>query len=147
MPQIWETGEAEELLRRLEALRPETHPAWGQFTPARMLEHCASAMRAGLGEIPVKAKQTPFRSWPMRKLAIYVLPWPKGAPTAPELLPEGEPDFSKAKEGLRAALGRFVKAGPEGKFADHAAFGKLSGNDWGALTHRHLNHHWRQFNL
>ncbi len=147
MPQIWESGKQEEILRRLEKLASDTKPAWGKFTAARMLDHCAAAMRAGLGDFPVAAKRTPFRNWPMRKLVIYALPWPKGAPTAPELLPEGEPDFEKAGADLRSALKRFAAAGAAGKFADHAAFGTLSGVEWGALTYRHLDHHWKQFRL
>jgi hypothetical protein len=147
MPQIWESGRADEILRRLEKLDPQTRPQWGKFTPARMLDHCAGAMRAGLGDFPVAPKQTPFRNWLMQKLIIYVLPWPKGAPTAPELLADREPDFEKAKADLQAALRRFTAAGPQAAFADHAAFGKLSGKDWGALTYRHLDHHWRQFGL
>lgn len=147
VPEIWQPGRQEELLKRLEELRPETRAAWGKFTPARMLAHCADAMRAGLGELPVKPKPGPLRSWPLRKLLIYVAPWPKGAPTAPELIPEGDPDFETAKGELRSALVRFVTAGPAGKFAEHAAFGALTGKDWGALTYRHLDHHWRQFGL
>ena len=147
MPKIWDAGKAEDLLRRMERLRPDTKAAWGKFTPARMIAHCADAMRAGLGDFPVAAKWTPFRTRPMQKLVIYLMPWPKGAPTAPELLQDGEPDFEQAKRDLRVALGRFVAAGAKGKFADHAAFGKLSGEDWGALAHRHLEHHWKQFGL
>ena len=147
MPQIWEPGKRDEILRRLETLTLGTKPAWGKFTAARMLDHCAAAMRAGLGDFPVAAKQTPFRNWPMQKLVIYVLPWPKGSPSAPELLRDSEPDFEEAKADLHASLKRFAAAGPAGKFADHAAFGKLSGEDWGALTYRHLNHHWKQFGL
>jgi hypothetical protein len=147
MPQIWEAGRQDELLRRLDALRPDTRAKWGQFTPARMLAHCTAGLRAGLGEIPVQPKATPFRNWPMRKLVIYALPWPKSAPTAPELIPEGDPDFAQALAELKSALGRFADAGPNAKFANHAAFGTLSGKDWGALTYRHLDHHWRQFGL
>jgi hypothetical protein len=147
MPEIWEHSRQDEILLRLEKLTPATKPAWGKFTAARMLDHCAGAMRAGLGDFPVRPKKTPFRNWPMRKLVIYVLPWPKGAPTARELLADVEPDFEEAKAALRAALQRFAEVGPAGKFADHAGFGKLSGKDWGALTYRHLDHHWRQFGL
>jgi hypothetical protein len=147
MPQIWEPGRQDEILRRLEKLTSATKPAWGKFTAAKMLDHCAGAMRAGLGDFPVAPKKSPFRNWLMQKLVIYVIPWPKGAPTAPELLIDTEPDFEKAKGDLRLALRRFAEAGPAGNFADHAAFGKLSGEDWGALTYRHLDHHWRQFGL
>lgn len=147
MPEIWDPGRPDEILRRLEKLTSTTRPAWGKFTAARMLDHCAGAMRAALGDLPLAPLKSPFRNWLMRKLVIYVMPWPKGVQTAPELIPDSEPDFQKAKADLQAVLRRFVDAGPAGSFADHVALGKLSGKDWGALTYRHLDHHWRQFGL
>jgi hypothetical protein len=147
MPKIWDAGRKEELLTRLEKLRPETKGQWGQFTPARMLAHCAAGMEAGLGDLPVKPKKTPFNFFPMNKLVIYWMPWPKNAPTAPELLLQNEPNFAEAKARFQKSLDRFVSAGPGYPHAPHAAFGKISANDWAALTYRHIDHHWRQFGL
>lgn len=147
MPKVWEPGRKEDLLRRLESLRVDSKARWGSFTPARMLEHCAGGMLAGLGELALTPKKTFLSAGPMPKLIIYVLPWPKGAPTAPELLPASEPDFDQAKANFCKALDRFAAAGPNGAFVPHAAFGALSGPDWGALTHRHIDHHWRQFGI
>lgn len=60
----------------------------------------------------------------MRWLVIYVVPWPKGkAPTA--------------------AAAR----GPSGSWAEHPAFGNMSGKDYGALIYRHFNHHLTQFGV
>ncbi|MGH9801334.1 MAG: DUF1569 domain-containing protein, partial [Blastocatellia bacterium] len=30
---------------------------------------------------------------------------------------------------------------------EHPAFGKLSTKDWGALTYKHMDHHFRQFGV
>lgn len=147
MPKIWEPGREEELLKRVEGLRPDTRAQWGGFTPSKMLWHCAQALDAGLGLYPLKPKSGPLRLWPINKFIIHIAPWPKGAPTAPELIPDSEPDFARAQTDFRAALRRFVEAGPDGKFVPHTAFGSISAGDWGALAYRHIDHHLRQFGL
>ena len=53
---------------------------------AQMLAHLNDALRMAAGELPTAPKNTPLRRWPIKQLIVYVLPWPKGAPTAPELL-------------------------------------------------------------
>lgn len=147
MPSIWDPGRHDNLARRLDGLRPDTHPQWGRLTPAAMLAHCASIMRSALGEITVAPKKTPLRLFPLNKLVIYVLPWPKNAPTAPEFIPSPEPDFETAKAGFLSVLARFVQAGPDFAYRPHVAFGPLSPADWGALTLRHIEHHFNQFDL
>lgn len=147
MPRIWDPGCEQQLIERLSPLTADTHPQWGKFTAARMLAHCADAMKAGLGEKRLASKNTLLRIFPFNKLIIYLAPWPKGAPTAPELLRNDDPDFEVEKAECVRTLRRFAAAGPKYRFAEHAAFGSLSGNDWGALMYRHLDHHWRQFGL
>ena len=92
-----------------------------------------------------KSKNTPFRFWPLNKLIIYTLPWPKGAPTAPEFIVKDEGDLSERTASLRAAVDRFASRGESQTFQPHAAFGPLNAKDWGALVHRHLHHHLTQF--
>ena len=145
MPTIWDASSRTSLLQRFESLRPESQPRWGQFTVGRMVKHCADGIRMATGDLSVKPKQGPLRNWMLKKLIIYVAPWPKGAPTAPELLPAGEPEFGQAQSELRASMERVEAIGSNGALAEHAAFGKLNGKDWGALIHRHLDHHLKQF--
>ena len=98
-----------------------------------------------MGEFPVKPKNTPFRFWPIQQLVIYMLPWPKGAPTAPEYIVTDEGDFSDRRAALRAAIDKFTSRGESQTFQPHAAFGKLSPKDWGALAYRHLDQRLTQF--
>ena len=50
-----------------------------------MLAHLNDSYRMCLGELKVKSKHLPLRYTPIKQLVIYVAPFPKGAPTAPEL--------------------------------------------------------------
>jgi len=147
MAKVWEPGRKEELLKRLNGLRADSPAKWGKFTASKMLEHCAGGMLAGLGELPLKPKNSPLRFAPVAKLVIHVLPFPKSAPTAPELIPAKEPDFEQAKKSFAKALDKFIAQGPNGKFEPHAAFGNINASDWGTLTYRHIDHHWKQFGI
>ncbi|HEX6559122.1 MAG TPA: DUF1569 domain-containing protein, partial [Longimicrobiales bacterium] len=52
-------------------------------------------------------------------------------------------DVQNLKELLREAAER----GPNGQWAAHPAFGKLSGKDYGCLIYKHFNHHLTQFSV
>lgn len=146
METIWDAGTRSALEQRLGQLRPDSRPSWGRMNVIGMLAHCAGAMEMALGERAVRPKPGPFRNALARYLVIYLMPWPKGAPTAPELLFAEPGEFEANRRNLLAALDRMVARRGQG-FADHAAFGKLSDKDWGCLTWRHLDHHFRQFGV
>ncbi|HJW08851.1 MAG TPA: DUF1569 domain-containing protein [Holophagaceae bacterium] len=73
---------------------------------------------------------------------MHLLPWPKGVPSGPRLLPEAT-EWRAARRDLDEVLDRFI-AQRQG-YADHAAFGHISAKDWGRLMHRHIDWHLRQF--
>lgn len=146
MQTVWDAGVRKELLERFGRLKADEKPRWGKMNAGQMVAHCADPLRAAMGEMKVTEKWTPMRFGLLRYLVIYVLPWPKGAPTAVEFIHTGAEDLDRSREQLTAALERFAKH--QGKpFRDHAAFGTLSEKDWGCLTWRHLDHHLRQFGV
>ena len=147
MKTIWDPLCRSEILARFESLRPELHPSWGKMTSAQMLAHLADPMKAALGEKKVVAKQSAFSNPIVRTLIIYCLPWPKGAPTAPEFLHAEEEHFGENLIALRSTLERFVASGEGGHREPHPAFGQISPKAWGRLMYRHLDHHLRQFGL
>ena len=142
---IWNPQDRAALFARIDSLKPDSRPQWGKMSVTQMLRHCTVPILATMGEYKVTHKKTFFRIWPMQKLIIYVLPWPQGAPTAPEFVITEDGDFQTRLAGLRAAVDKFVSRGLTQTFQDHAAFGPLSPDDWGALTHRHIEHHLKQF--
>lgn len=145
MQTIWNEQDRLSLLQRFTSL-PATAPArWGRFTAPRMVSHVTDALRAALGELPVADVPGPLKVWPLNALVIYYLPWPKGAPTAPELIARTPENWESELASLRAAVERFVARPVGGPWARHAAFGAISGKDWGRLMFRHLDHHLRQF--
>ena len=144
MATIWNDDARAALMQRFDKLTPESKPKWGKFTVSKMVKHCAEAARMAIGELAVQPKSGPFRLPVVKHLIIFVLPWPHGAPTAPELIPQSETSLPVAIADLKGALLRLRSAE---KFAAHPAFGKLSRFSWGMLVHKHLNHHLRQFGV
>ena len=147
MKSIWNEDDRKSLVGRIGRLGAEMRPRWGKMGPAEVLVHLADPMRNAMGEIPCAMKDTPFRRFPVKQLVVYLMPWPKGAPTAPEYLHPEARDVEGARRALREAMERFVVKGPEGAFGEHPAFGMLSGRAWGRLMWRHMDHHLRQYGL
>jgi hypothetical protein len=147
MKTIWDPACREELLARFEKLTPDGRPAWGSMNAAQMLAHLADPMKAAMGSKPVAVKPSAFSNPIVRTLIIYCLPWPKGAPTAPEFVHAHEEHFGQNLIGLRKTLDEFVAGRDGAPRKPHPAFGQLSRKAWGRLVYRHLDHHLRQFGI
>ena len=139
------------MLRRLERLNVTARPRWGAFTPTTLVCHLADPVRLALGEKSAPPVRRPIGRPGIAHLVVWVLPWPKGAPTAPEFLPGTgmtPPDsFEIDKRTLVDLLKRFSAVPPGRVLADSPVLGHLSRRAWGRLMWRHLDHHLRQFGL
>lgn len=146
MNSIWDRSARENLERRISSLSADTHAKWGKFTAPQMVSHLNEALRMALGELPVKSRKTPLKRFPLKHLVIYVMPFPKGAPTAPELL-AGEPrEWHGEVTRFKELLSRFG-TGSHSRMPEHPAFGRLSRNAWGRLGYKHIDHHLKQFGV
>jgi hypothetical protein len=139
------------VLSRLDKLTPDAKPQWGRFTPGELLCHLADPVRVALGEKPARRVRGVLALPGLAHLVVWVLPWPKGAPTAPEFLPQqgmtNPTDFAEDKKTLLSALQRFAAIREGQRLSPSPVFGQLSRRGWGRLTWRHLDHHLRQFGL
>ncbi|HJR41244.1 MAG TPA: DUF1569 domain-containing protein [Gemmatimonadaceae bacterium] len=148
MRSLWQEPARRELLTRLEKLTPTTRGAWGRMTAPEMICHINESIRMCFGDIETKAKRVPWRHPPLKQLVMYWLPWPKGVPTAPELLARVPTSWDTDVAECRALIERF---GTETRKRDvwprHPAFGSMTAEQWGRLTYRHMDHHWTQFNI
>ena len=149
MRTVLDAADREAILQRLAALTPSSPRQWGQLTVGGMLCHLYESTRMAVGELLVKPKGAKaFRVFPIKHLLLYVVPFPKGAPTAPELL-QGVPaeDF-EAERARLAELVRRIGVGPqEGPGPEHPLFGPLSRREWGTAVYKHMDHHLRQFGV
>lgn len=134
------------ILERLQRLRPDAKPAWGDLTAPRMLCHIADQMRVALGDAPSKPVHTFASRTLLKFLAVTTrLEPPRGKiQTAPEML-VSKPTSWEAD--LAACIDLAERIGHGTASAVHPAFGPLSAREWGRLCWKHLNHHLVQFGV
>jgi len=144
---IWQPEAYEELLSRAARLQPNAPAQWGKMNCSRMLTHVTDGLRMVNGDLQVRPKMTPLKFTPIKQLIIHWLPFPKGAPTAPELLARTPGDWDGEVSAFKTALQQFTARAQQQQWPEHPAFGKLSAKDWGVLVYRHIDHHFKQFGV
>ena len=144
---IWNDEERRTLADRVARLRPDSKGQWGTLSAPQMVVHITDAVRMGIGELTCAPKASPLRYPGINALVMFYLPWPKSAPTAPELLARKAEGWDAEVARFTDALERFAAKPKDAAWPIHAAFGKLSGAQWGRLMHRHIEHHLTQFGV
>jgi hypothetical protein len=134
------------LLSRMQSLNASSTRRWGQMTVTGMLQHLGLSARMALGELPVASvNKRPFQMFPLKHLLLYVVPFPKGAPTVRELYPDEAESFDEERATVMNLLEQ-IGAGPQdGVGPAHPLFGPLSWREWGVVTYKHVDHHLKQF--
>ena len=140
-------ADRQSIAERIRRLSPDGQPKWGKFTAPRMVAHLTDSTRMATGELRCEAKRTPLRFSPLKQLVIYLLPWPKGVPTSPELLSRAPSVWNGEIDALEGALERFGSRSASDTWPAHPTFGALSRRAWGVLVYRHFDHHLRQFGV
>lgn len=131
---------------RVRSLSVSSTRRWGSMDVAGMLKHLRLSALMCLGELSVPpANKRAFHMFPLKHLILYVLPFPKGAPTAPALKPVGAAEFEEERTVLLELLERIGTGLRDGMGPDHPLFGPLSWREWGVTTYKHSDHHLRQF--
>jgi hypothetical protein len=147
METLFDPACRDRILGRIESLRPDSPRGWGKMDPAQTMAHCALAMEAATGDAtlsrPLAARLIGrfFKGW-----LLGPKPFSKNSPTHPQLVTLTPKDFAHEKARLVASVRKFCAAGPESaERHPHAFVGTLTGEQWGLIQHKHLDHHLRQF--
>lgn len=131
---------------RLRSLSVSFNRRWGSLDVTGMLQHLRRSALMCVGELSVpSANKRPFHRFPLKHVILYVLPFPKGAPTAPALKPIDAASFEEERAALLELLERIGTGLREGMGPDHPLFGPLSWREWGVVTYKHSDHHLKQF--
>ena len=132
--------------RRLRSLSVSSTRRWGSMDVTAMLHHLRLSANMTIGDLMVPSvNKRPFQLFPLKHLLLYVLPFPKGAPTAPELKPVEASSFEEERTALLELLERIGTGLREGLGPTHPLFGPLTWREWGVLTYKHADHHLKQF--
>ena len=131
---------------RLRSLSVSSTGRWGSLDVTGMLQHLHLTTRMALGELEVASvNKRAFHVFPLKHLLLYVLPFPKGAPTAPELKPNVAASMEEERAALLELLERIGTGPHEGTGPAHPLFGPLTWREWGVVTYKHADHHLKQF--
>lgn len=135
-----------EIGSRVRSLTESSTRRWGSMGVASMLQHLHLSSRMALGELPVPSvNKRAFQKFPLKHLLLYVLPFPKSAPTAKELKSSVSASFEEERAALLELLERIGTGPSDGEGPDHPLFGPMTYREWGVVTYKHADHHLRQF--
>jgi hypothetical protein len=147
MKSIWQSDARREIQDRVVKLSPTARAQWGKMSAPQMVCHLSESLKMTLGDLPCAPKGGALRYTPLKQFIIYVAPWPKGVPTAPELMARVPASWPNDITDLNVLLERLAARNGAPSWPEHPAFGKLSQRAWGRLVYRHMDHHLRQFGV
>jgi hypothetical protein len=131
---------------RVRSLSSSSSRRWGTLDVTGMLKHLHLSALMALGEMEVpSANKRVFHVFPFKHLLLYVVPFPKGAPTAPKLKPESAASIEEERAALLELIERIGTGPHDGAGPDHPLFGPLTRREWGVVTYKHADHHLKQF--
>jgi Protein of unknown function (DUF1569) len=147
MKSMFNDADRGSMLVRIDRISSGAAARWGKMNAEQMLAHLVESLRMANGELSVRPKKLPIRYFPLKQLIVYWLPFPKGSPTAPELLPKESGTIERCKSELARLMRDFAQRAKQVQWPEHPAFGKMTTQAWGVLTYRHFDHHLRQFGV
>lgn len=149
---LFETSKRTNIINRINQLNGAEKALWGKMSVNQMLCHVTDQLRVSLGEKGQPEKEAKLLERTLLKfLVINVIPIPKNVPTSPKVdqMKDGTPptDFESDRKTLLAYIETFTSQPDNFAWTPHFKFGKLTGNEWSILAHKHLDHHLKQFGV
>jgi hypothetical protein len=136
------------IVNRMRSLSTSSTRRWGTMDVTGMLKHLHLSALMALGEMDVpSANKRAFHMFPLKHLLLYVVPFPKGAPTAPKLKPVDAASMEEERAALLELIERLGTGPSEGAGPAHPLFGPLTWREWGVVTYKHADHHLKQFGV
>lgn len=147
MKSLFDQDARKSISERLASLPADAPRQWGKMDAAQMLAHCSAALAVGTGDAPrrqvlIGRILAPF----FRARLLGEKPFGRNSPTDPTFVVSDPRDFEREKTRLLDLVARFCDRGAAG--ADertHSFLGRMSGEEWGVMMYKHLDHHLRQF--
>lgn len=150
MQNIFNKTEAQNIIKRIETLTPESKGNWGKMDVSQMLAHCCVAYEmVYTNNHPepntfVKLLLKLF----VKKAVVSEKPYPRNGRTAPQFIIASEKDFNEEKIRLINYILKTAELGEahfEGKQSH--SMGALTAIEWNNSFAKHLDHHLTQFGV
>lgn len=98
-----------------------------------------------MGEIQVEPTHKIFHYQPLKFFALYLLPVPRNARTAPELLESKPGEWMLDIATLLELQDQCMRRPEHDLWGRSPVCGWLTKGEWGVAQHKHFDHHLRQF--
>ncbi len=150
LPNIFSKDVADNLVSRINQLRPNTTANWGKMNAAQMLAHCNVTYEM------VYEDKHPAPNFLMKlilqlfikKSVVNEVPYKHNSQTAPQFKIADPRDFETEKKRLANYISTTQHLG-ERHFEglESNSFGKLNPTEWNNMFYKHLHHHLTQFGV
>jgi hypothetical protein len=149
MSNIFNPNDNQEILNRIEKLLTNSQRLWGNMSVLKMLEHCQKPLEVATGSLELKRSLIGFLFGKIaKKVFLGNKPLSKNMPTDKNFIIKTDPDFETQKLILINFIVDFGKKGSSViSIKIHPFFAKMTPEEWGILTFRHLDHHLKQFGV
>ena len=147
MKTLFSNADLDEILRRLDGLKPGANRQWWKMDVAQMLAHCSAAMEVAAGQaFPPRLFIGRILGPLFKKSFVGEKEFGKNSPTDPSYVVTDQRNFDREKSRLVAVVRQFGEGG-EAKCTTHPHpfFGNLTPREWSIAMYKHLDHHLRQY--
>jgi hypothetical protein len=147
MKSLFNNTDAEEILTRINMLKPQSQHLWGKMDVAQMMAHCSILLRIARGlDTPPRRWIGILIGWMFKEQFFGDRPLPKNSPTDKTFKVVDERQFEKEKTILIEHIKAFSAGGPDACTKHpNPFFGTLSPEEWARGQYKHLDHHLQQF--
>jgi len=147
MKNLFERSAVDEVVSRIDGLKPAAQRQWGKMDVAQMLAHCSAGLDLASGRLILPRIFIGRILGPLVK-PIYTneKPFSKNNPTDKKLVISDQRDFLREQQQLKLKVQQFHEGGEaQCTHHPHPFFGALTPQQWSRGMYKHLDHHLRQF--
>lgn len=141
----------EVILQKLNQLRSDTQPKWGQMVAQRMVEHLSDSLDLSVGAVNLPLQIAPEHAERALAHLRSEKPMPQNfkASYAPPSVALRNDELETAIDELSQKWVHFEDHFSEYPDATHLhpIYGKLDGDLWRRMHSKHFTHHFEQFGL
>ncbi len=148
-PNIFTKEVSDEVINRINNLKPDSPRQWGKMDVGQMLAHCSVAYETfyepGKHPAPNFLMKFILKTF-VKKVVTGDKPLKKNSPTAPYFVMKSEKDFDAEKARLIAYIQKTQQLG-EAEFdgKENMSFGVMTVTEYSNMMYKHLDHHLQQF--
>jgi hypothetical protein len=136
----------EEIIGRINTLKPATQRKWGKMDVAQMLAHLQAPLGVPLGKHELKGNAF-FRLFAslIKKQLYNDKPFRRNLPTDKTFRISDQREFEKERQQLIELINCFTEENITNDV--HPLFGKMTLQQWSNSNWKHVDHHLQQFGV